>query len=331
MRTRFLILLAAALAAVPAARAQLGFPGATGSGAALPGGGTVQLAQFQPGIGSRANNLDLGAGQSVRLALNCVDLFADTPTDRVAFLAPPSDATVTLVSSMELALSDAIGMGLIQVRGRGPLDPGPRSPGPSFEVMVTNTSSEPLHLSMPAGTLLVPAGQPVPEIGPGARRLLAAAQARGLLSSEALAEAVWATRGFTREDVEQTSMTPLSDAAARSVQQLLTAANLGYDFGENSGEYARLYEQQRRELGSAAREVSGPATLPNGRHAQAEVMADAADRAVVKLAMAPGAAPLYYAGRITLRRPDRLEVELLHLKTSRPLEVARGPILMRLR
>ena len=111
MRARLLLLLAAALAAWPAARAQLGPSGSLGTGAS-----PVQLAQFQPGIGPRANNLDLGPGQSVRLALNCVDLFADTPTARVVFVAPPSDATVTLVSSMELALSDAIGAGLIQVR-----------------------------------------------------------------------------------------------------------------------------------------------------------------------------------------------------------------------
>src|SRR5712691_5520976 len=144
MRVRFLLMLAAAVAAVPAARAQCGFPGPTGAGSNPAGGSPVQLTQFQPGIGPRASNLDLGPGQSVRLALNCVDLFADTPTARVAFVAPPSDATVTLVSSMELALSDAIGAGLLQVRGRGPLDPGPRSTGPWFDVMMTNTAAEPL-------------------------------------------------------------------------------------------------------------------------------------------------------------------------------------------
>lgn len=329
MRARFLLVLAAAVVAVPAARAQLGFPGPTGAGGSPRGGSPVQLAQFQPGIGARASNLDLRPGQSVLLALNCVDLFADTPTDRVAFAAPASDATVTLASSMELALSDAIGAGLIQVRGRGPLDPGPRSMGAGFDVMMSNTSDEPLHVSLPAGTLLVPAGQHVPEIGPGVRRLLAAAQARGLLGSETLAEAVWATRGFTREDVEQTAMTRLADAAAQRVQELLAAANLGYEFGGGSGEYARLYEQRRGDLGTAAQTVRGPAALPDGRHATAEVLADAEGQAVVKLALAPGAAPLYYAGRVTLRRPDRLNVELLHLKTGRPLEVIRGPLLVK--
>ena len=323
MRTYLLILTALTLAAVPAARAQLGLPGSTG-------GGPVQLAQFQPGIGPRASNFDLGPAQSVRLALNCVDLFADTPTDRVAFTAPPSDATVTLVSSMELALSDAMGEGLLQVRGRGRLDPGPRSTGPWFDVMMTNTSSEPLHVSMPAGTLLVPAGQPVPEIGPGVRRLLAAAKARGLLGSETLADAVWATRGFTREDVAQTAMTPLSDAAAHRVQELLAAADLGYEFGGASGEYARLYVQRRGDLGSAAESLRGPAPLPDGRHAEAEVLADATGRAVVKLMTSPDDAPLFYAGRVIARRPDRLEIALLHLKTNRLLEAARGPLLVKL-
>jgi hypothetical protein len=329
MRARFLLILAVVAAAVPAARAQLGFPGPTGAGSDPAGGSLVQLAQFQPGIGPRASSFDLRSGQSYQMALNCVDLFADTPTDRVAFAAPPSDATVTLVSGMELALSDAIIAGLIQVRGRGPRDAGPRPTGPSFDVMLTNTSEEPLHVAVPAGTLLVPAGQPVPEIGPGVRRLLGAAQTRGLLGSEMLAEAVWATRGFTREDVEQTSMVRLSDSAAQRVQDLLAAANLGYEFGEGSGEYARLYEQRRSDLGSAPQTVRGAAALPDGRHGDAEVSADASGRAVVKLVMTPGASPLYYGGQVTVRRSDRLGVELLHLKTGRPLEATRGPILVR--
>ena len=62
----------------------------------------------------------------------------------------------------------------------------------------------------------------------------------------------------------------------------------------------------------------------------AEVVADATGRAVAKLMTSPDAAPLYYAGRLISRRPDRLEIELLHLKTNRPLEAARVPLLVKL-
>src|SRR5205807_9286518 len=136
-------------------------------------------------------------------------------------------------------------------RGRGPADPPRREGGQWFDVFLASATYQPLHVSLPAGTLLVPAGQPVPDVNPAVRRLFEVAQVRGLTGSDTLAHAVWATRGFTREDVEQTTMTPLSDAQASGVQALLTAANLGNDFERSSGEYARLFEQQRSALEGA--------------------------------------------------------------------------------
>jgi hypothetical protein len=323
-----LLPLLAALAAMPAAFAQTGFPGNASS--ALSGGGPIQLAQFQPGIAPRASRFDLAPGQSYQIALNCIDLFAATPTDQVAFQAPASEATVLLARGPELALGDALAAGLLEARGRGPRDPGPRVAGLGFDVVVTNVSALPLRVSVPLGTLLVPAGQPVPDVLPGVRRLLAAAQARGLLGSSTLAEAVWATRGFTRADVAQTAMAPLPDSEARRVQELLAAANLGYDFGQDSGEYVRLYEKRRAELADAAAPASGWAVLPNGRKLRAEVLADTAGRAVVSLRAPRAGSPLYYAGQILSRRPERLTVQLIQLKTGRPLEAVRGPVLVKL-
>src|SRR5205823_2229488 len=134
------------------------------------------------------------------------------------------------------------------VRGRGPRDPGPRPSGQCYEVVMANTAAEAVSIAMPAGTLFVPRGQAVPEITPGIRRLFAAAQARGLLGSDVLAHAVWATRGFTRADVEQTGVAPITDETARQVQELLHAADLGYDFGHGSADYSRLYQQRYEEM-----------------------------------------------------------------------------------
>jgi hypothetical protein len=320
MRRRFLYLLALAAAAASAARAQFGVPSPGGAG----------LAQFQPGIAPRSSNFDLEPGQSVRLAMYCADLFASTPTDRVPFTAPGSDAGVMLASSQELTLGDAITGGLVQVRGRGPADPPRREGGQWFDVALTNAAPQPLQVSMPSGTLLVPAGQSVPDVRPSVRRLFAAARARGWLGSTTLAHAVWATRGFTREDVEQTTMTRLSDAEAANVKTLLAASDLGYEFDRGRGDYARLYNQKRAELGEKAALATGTAVLPSGKNAPAELLVDAAGHALVTLASAKGGEPFHYAGRVTSRRSDRLLIQLIHLKTGRPLEATRGPVLIKL-
>lgn len=315
------------LLGVPAAWAQLGVPGA-GGGALGAGAAGTRLAQFQPGISPLGSNLELAPGQPVRLAMYCADLFAGTPTDRVRFTAPASEARVMLASGLELPLGQALEAGLLQARGRGPGDP-PRRGGQWFDVYLTNLSPQPARVSLPAGTLLVPAGQAVPDVRPSVRRLFAAARARGLLGSEALAHAVWATRGFTREDVEQTTLTPLADAAAGEVQALLAAADLGYDFDRGRGEYAKLYEQRRTAMASSAPQ-KGSALLPDGKSARVDLLTGADGQALLALEPAKGAATLYTAGRLVSRRGDRLSVELRHLKTGQPLETARAPILVKL-
>jgi hypothetical protein len=354
MRPRVFLLLALGFTAVSAARAQIDFSGPGRSGDGLRGGGTgTRLAQFQPGISPLGSNLDLVPGQSVRLALYCADLFAERPTDRVNFTATGSDATVRVASGGEGTLGEAIAAGLIHARGRGSMDPVSRVTGQWFDAFLSNTSDQPLHVSLPAGTLLVPAGQSVPDVRPTVRRLFAAARERGLLGSNTLAHAVWATRSFTREDVEQTTMTGLSDVAARGVQELLAAADLGYQFDRGSGEYARLYERRRAEItegvpvqllsapdapssstlplaARAAASHTGSAILPDGKIAHAELLADSSGTGLVKLTRTRGSGEFYYAGRIRSPRTDRLVVELLHLKTGRPLEAARAPILVKL-
>jgi hypothetical protein len=129
--------------------------------------------------------------------------------------------------------------------------------------------------------------------------------------------------------VEQTGMAPLADAAARRVQALLLAADLGYDFGQGSTDYSRLYQQRRVELGPTAASVEGTALLPDGRTANATVLSDASGHALVRLVPTKNSTSLYYAAHVVSRRPERLEIKLLHLKTGRPLQVAPGPVLVK--
>jgi hypothetical protein len=182
---------------------------------------------------------------------------------------------------------------------------------------------------MPAGTLLVPAGQAVPDVRPSVRRLFAAARQRGLLGTETLAQAVWATRGFSREDVEQTTMAPLSDKASKQVQALLAAADLGFQFDRGRGEYTKLFEERRAAMGEV-QPVIGSALLPSGKRVQAEVVTGKDGNALVALMTGKDGGRLMYAGRVTERKTDRLAVELRHLKTGRALDMARAPVLVKL-
>ncbi len=121
MHARALSFLMVILVVAPAARAQLGAGSAPGE--------PTRLAQFQPGLSPLGSNLDLAPGRPVRLALYCADLFAATPTDRVAFTAPSGDATVTLASGREVSLGDALAAGMVRARGRGAGEPPRREGG----------------------------------------------------------------------------------------------------------------------------------------------------------------------------------------------------------
>jgi hypothetical protein len=195
---------------------------------------------------------------------------------------------------------------------------------------MADTGDQALTVELPAGILFVPRGQQVPEITPGIGRLFAAARARGLLGSDTLADAVWATRGFTRADVEQTGLGRITDGAARDAQALLLAANLGYEFERGGDSYARLYQQRSEALAREGTTVHGTAILPNGHSAELTVLSDSTRRALVRIASTKGGAPLFYAGHVLSRQPDRMEIELLHLKTGRPLQAAPGPLTVRL-
>src|SRR5207253_2503750 len=137
---------------------------------------------------------------------------------------------------------------------------------------------------------------------------------------------VWATRGFTRADVEQTGVAPITDAAARQVRELLLAADLGYDFGRGSVDYSRLFQQRYEEMAPRATTAQGTAILPNRLSAKVSLLSDNTRQALIKIAAVKGGAPLFYAGHVLSRQPDRLEIELLHLKTGRPLQAAPGPL-----
>lgn len=290
-----------------------------------PGGarGGFQLAQ-QPGIFPGGGGAFLMPGQSIRLALFCVDLFAATPDHRTRMVAPQNQGQVRLASGPAVTLHDALENDWLLIRGRGPGDP-PRMDGRAwFDAYLTNTSGQPLKVEWPAGLLLVPAGQPAPKLPAGIDRMLAAAAATRRIEADAPAYAVWAARGFTRADIEQTTMRRVTDGQARQVQRWLDEASLPHRFDRDADEYDRLYQQaaakltDARPLRGTASLAAGGAVAVSGRHAPD-------GRAVVTLT-SPRGGVWRYAARVEGESRGKLELTLHHLKTGLPLEANGGRI-----
>jgi hypothetical protein len=151
-----------------------------------------------------------------------------------------------------------------------------------------------------------------------------------LTGSDTLAYAMWASRGFTREDVEQTQLRPIPDVEAARVQQLLDKGAIAQQFDRDEGFYAKLYAERSARLRDDAEEFHGAATLANGTRVSVSGERDPSGQAVVALRPARAPEPLYYTARVRSVRNGRVEMELLHLKTGRPLQVNGGRLSVRL-
>jgi hypothetical protein len=179
-------------------------------------------------------------------------------------------------------------------------------------------------VDLPAGLLLVPAGQPAPTLPAGIDRMLAAAAATRRREGDAAAYAVWAARGFTRADVEQTTMRRVTDGEARQVQQWLTAAAIPHPFDRDADAYDRLYERAAADL-TAAEGISGTASLATGSVARVAGRRASDGRAVVTLTSSRGDV-WRYAARVDGTRNGKLGLALHHLKTGRPIEANGGHV-----
>jgi hypothetical protein len=293
-----------------------GFPGFT------PGGGG-QLVQ-QPGLLPGGGGAFLPPGQSIRLALFCADLFAATPDHRTRLVVPTGGGQVRRADGSVVSLHEALEEDQILIRGRGPGDP-PRMDGRAwYDAYVTNTSREPLTVELPAGLVLVPAGQPAPKLPAGIDRMLAAAAATRRREGDAPAYAVWAARGFTRADVEQTTMRRVTDGEASQVQHWLDAASLAHRFDREADAYDRLYASAAAGL-SDTTGLSGTASLSSGATVRVAGRRAADGRSVVTLT-APRGGVFRYAARVDGSRGGKLGLALHHLKTGRPIEANGGHI-----
>jgi hypothetical protein len=267
----------------------------------------------------------LAPGQSIRLALLCADLFAATPDHHTRLVTANDQGKVLRASGgTAVPLREALENDWLQIRGRGPGDP-PRMDGRAwFDAYLTNSTSEPIRVEWPAGLLLVPSGQRAPKLPAGIDRMLAAAAETRRVQGDAPAYAVWAARGFTRADVEQTTLRRVSEGEARQVQQWLDAASLPERFDRQAEEYDRLYDQASSKLVNAA-PLTGTASLATGGTVRVAGMRGG-DHAVVTLTSPRGGTWRYAARLLGANRAGKLGLDLQHLKTGRPIEANGGRI-----
>jgi hypothetical protein len=119
----FFALAAIAVLGSHVARAQFA-PSGLGPGGSGPSNLTQQPG-IVPGLGGGRG---LAPGQTVRIALFCTDLFANTPDYRTRFTASGDGGQVRLASGRTIALRDVLEDDMLLIRGRGPSD-SPRQDG----------------------------------------------------------------------------------------------------------------------------------------------------------------------------------------------------------
>jgi hypothetical protein len=275
--------------------------------------------------------LGLLPGQETRLALYCVDLFNDTPTDRHEFTTASDPRAMVAAVGEQISLQEAIAAGFLSVRGHDPVSDPPRRDGRQWiDLYVTNHTRTPLQVSYPAGFAFVPKGRTPPKLAAGMVQMLETAYEARLTGSDTLAYAMWGSRGFTRKDVEETQLRPIPDAEAGAVQKLLDSGDIPQRFDREQDAYAKLFSEREKSLGEDAQPLQGTATLASGARLTVTGKRDPAGRAVVALQPARADEPLYYEARVREERGGRLQLELIHLKTGRPVPVYNGSLSVRL-
>jgi hypothetical protein len=301
-------------------------PGSTGGPLAqLPFGGA------QTGVAPQPFSLGVLPGQETRLALYCVDLFNDTPTDRHEFSTAADPRAVVVAAGEQMSLQEAIAAGFLSVRGHDPVSDPPRRDGRQWiDLYLTNHTRTPVHVSYPAGFAFVPKGRAAPALAAGMVRMLETAYEARLTGSDTLAYAMWASRGFTRRDVEETQLRPIPDEEAAVVQKLLDAGGIAQRFDRESGAYKELLAKREQNLGDEPQPIQGAATLASGARLTVTGKRNAAGRAVVALQPARSTDPLYYEARVRTVRNGRMELELIHLKTGKLVPVYDGKLSVRL-
>jgi hypothetical protein len=307
-------------------RGGIGFGGGVGNsfGSGLRGGSTFFGAG--PAQGSSGGRLfdgvGLAAGQVVTLTAFCTELFADAPTAATRFTGG-QQARVAARDGSLVSLDQALEAGLLAVRGTNHAF-RPLGGGLALQLQLVNTSRVPLQIDLQPGTTVTPAGQAPQPLPRGAERLFILARQQGL-SANLQQFAVWAARGSTAEDVEQTNLVRLKPEEVKTVQGLLDGAGIETEFDRHRGSYERRWESLRAKV-TDLEDVAGSVMLPGAIKAAIEGLKAKDGTALVRLTPARGGGTFFYGATLKGRKDGKADLRLYHLVTGQPLRVTREAV-----
>src|SRR5262249_5173960 len=182
------------------------------------------------------------------------------PDSRTTFMVAENTGAVQMPNGQVVSLAQAIQNEVVSLTGadarRGPVSRNPYL----LSLELSNRTRGPLRYEIPAGALMTPAGRPSPPLPAGMTDLLAEASSQRLVGSPALQYAIWAARGQTQEDVEQTLMVKPTAKETSRAQSLLEHARIPVTFDRERGAYEKLYDAEVKKLGDA-KEIEGGACL----------------------------------------------------------------------
>jgi hypothetical protein len=294
--------------------------GGIGGGIGGIGGGFGR----QGGFGMSSLQGTMPPGGTVQIAAYCTDLFLGTPDETTRFAAASDAGEVQLASGDVLGLREALEGGFLVLRGRDPM----RESGLlscALKLVLTNASPQPVRIAIRSGSLFTPVGQSVGPVPEGMDRLLKVKGAARAAGTATMACAVWAARGSTREDVEETLMTSLTSKDAEQVQQLLDLAQIKQSFDRERGAYEKLYRQTLDKMRDV-QEMRGQIAFKVGSVVPIEALKAADGQGVVTLHPKGASYPLRYAATYRSAGPRRLVATLKQPKTGRPLEAFGGEL-----
>lgn len=326
------LLLAQGFGALDGAGGSRGFPG-SGLGQQGAGSGFGQqfgsgIAQGRQGGGFFGGGFSLAPGQVAQLAAFCTDLLSDPPDATTRFTGGDA-ARVTFADGRTTSLAQAMASGAIAIRGHNnSFDPVRRDGSLLLDLYLANASRTPARVGIPPATTVTPAGQAPQPLPAGADRLFAAAHARRLDRSNTMQYAVWAARGSSAEEVEQTNLTRLAKEEIDRVQGLLDAAGIRQQFDRSRGSYEARFNREVEKLGKSQSAVDGYAFLPNGVKVKIEGLKAEDGKGVAVIQPVKRGGEFYYAAEFSSRPDGRVDVKLFHLVTGRPAHLQRGGVLM---
>jgi hypothetical protein len=320
------VICAAGLAAATPSQAQ--FPGSGRPGFGNPGfpNQTIQVpgqgGTFQPGVAPGAFQSLLPHQTSTFMAY-CGDLLATEPDSSVELAADP-DAGEVEVGHDHMSILDAEQRGLLAVRGHDSLaDAAPAAGQQWLDFHLVNRTPYVMSVRIDPGAVFTPTGQKRPEIDSHVSQLLTVERDRGLVGSPISVLAMWASRGFSAQDVAEQMFTPVAADVLPVVQQVLDTAGVQRRFDTGPTDYSRRYQRALAALGSGTTAVRLPLTLADGGAAWGLLTRNPAGTGVVDVT--PASAPgqhLYYLATIK-DTPGHFSVTLLLPRNDLPIPSVR--------